>query len=203
MRARDVDILFLPGLGNSDEEHWQRRWIKNLPSARVVEQDAWDAPTLKAWQMRLYEAARAARRPIVLVAHSLGCYLALHSIHLLEVLLKETADGPPTPTDAPPVPTHIAGALLVAPPSRAALATLHGVDPAFGAQFQDPLSCPAVLIASVNDPYAAYADSAALAETTGAELINAGESGHINVASGHGPWPDGLLQLGRLLKRIG
>jgi predicted alpha/beta hydrolase family esterase len=34
-------------------------------------------------------------------------------------------------------------------------------------------------------------------------LSDAGESGHINIASGHGPWPEGLLQFGQFLKKLG
>ena len=30
----------------------------------------------------------------------------------------------------------------------------------------------------------------------------AGNAGHINAASGHGPWPEGLLMFGELMKRL-
>ena len=36
-----------------------------------------------------------------------------------------------------------------------------------------------------------------------ATLSDAGESGHINVESGHGPWPEGLLQFGQFLRKLG
>jgi DNA helicase-2/ATP-dependent DNA helicase PcrA len=36
----------------------------------------------------------------------------------------------------------------------------------------------------------------------GSELHLAGEAGHINVASGHGPWPEGLLMFTRLMQRL-
>ena len=34
-------------------------------------------------------------------------------------------------------------------------------------------------------------------------LSDAGESGHINIASGQGPWPEGLLQFGKFLRKLG
>ncbi len=36
----------------------------------------------------------------------------------------------------------------------------------------------------------------------GSAVIESGEVGHINVASGHGPWPDGLLAFGIFLQRL-
>ncbi len=38
-----------------------------------------------------------------------------------------------------------------------------------------------------------------LAEAWGAELVDAGDSGHLNSESGHGPWPDGLLRFAGFL----
>jgi predicted alpha/beta hydrolase family esterase len=54
-----------------------------------------------------------------------------------------------------------------------------------------------------NDPYCSYARAEHLAGKWGAALSNAGESGHIDVASGHGPWPEGLLRFGQFLKTLG
>jgi predicted alpha/beta hydrolase family esterase len=59
-----------------------------------------------------------------------------------------------------------------------------------------------VLVASRDDPYSTYADAEALARDWGAKLIDAGASGHINAESGHGPWPEGLLQFAAFMKRI-
>ncbi len=46
-----------------------------------------------------------------------------------------------------------------------------------------------MVLASRNDPYAAYDAVAALAADWGADLVDAGEAGGLNAASGHGPWP--------------
>lgn len=59
------------------------------------------------------------------------------------------------------------------------------------------------LIVASNDLYCAYSRAEMLADKWGASLRNAGETGHINVASGHGPWPEGLLQFGQFLKQLG
>ena len=44
--------------------------------------------------------------------------------------------------------------------------------------------------------------AADMATAWGSELHFAGEAGHINLASGHGPWPEGLLMFTRLMQRI-
>jgi predicted alpha/beta hydrolase family esterase len=77
---------------------------------------------------------------------------------------------------------RIEGAFLVAPPDSddSALATL---------------SFPTVVIASENDPHCTFDRAREFAHAWGATLISAGKAGHINTASGHGPWPAGWRQL--------
>jgi uncharacterized protein len=57
-------------------------------------------------------------------------------------------------------------------------------------------------IASRDDKYSSFEDSEALAKAFDAKLIDAGYSGHINVESGHGPWPEGLVQFAAFLKTL-
>jgi predicted alpha/beta hydrolase family esterase len=46
--------------------------------------------------------------------------------------------------------------------------------------------------ASRNDPLGAYEGVSELARDWGASLFDLGESGHLNPASGFGPWPTAL-----------
>ena len=62
-----------------------------------------------------------------------------------------------------------------------------------------PLDVPAVLVASRNDPWMSFDRSQILAEDLGADLIDMGRAGHINVASGFGPWPGGKVIRDRLM----
>ena len=55
-----------------------------------------------------------------------------------------------------------------------------------------PLGFPALLVASENDSWISVEQARSWADIWGAEFVNAGSAGHINVASGHGPWPEGL-----------
>ena len=71
--AGTAQVLNIPGLGNSGALHWQSRWEANYPWFERVELGLWDNPDRSIWVERLDRAIRAAGRPVILVAHSLGC----------------------------------------------------------------------------------------------------------------------------------
>lgn len=88
------------------------------------------------------------------------------------------------------------GAFLVAPPWL----TESDQCPA---QLADFLPMPlhrfpfsSLLVASEDDPYLPIEIAARLASAWGSQFVDVGRQGHINVASGHGPWPtgEGLLR---------
>ncbi|ASU36437.1 alpha/beta hydrolase [Mucilaginibacter xinganensis] len=49
-----------------------------------------------------------------------------------------------------------------------------------------------IVVASTNDYYVTYERATLFAESWGADLVNIGDAGHINVASGFGEWNEGL-----------
>ena len=187
MRTADVDIIILPGIGGGTSDHWYSRWEAKLPTARRVVQADWHRPDLETWTARLAAAVEEARRPVVLVAHSLG---VLTVVHIASRLQKP--DGG----------RRIAGAFLVAPPSAEALRKIDAIDPAFAEVPMSPLPFPAVLVASRDDPYASWTASQAMATAWHADLVDAGTSGHLNDDSGHGPWPEGLMRFAGFLKGL-
>lgn len=181
MKTAECDILIIPGLGNSGPDHWQTRWERKLPTARRVEQADWDVPVRADWVERIAEAVAAATRPVVLVAHSLGVLAAV---------------------EAAPRLTGVRAAFLVAPPDTGRADVPEPVKASFAGVSADPLPFPSMLVASRNDPYCAQEIADDLAAAWGAVFVDAGEAGHINVASGHGPWPEGLTRFATLLTRI-
>jgi predicted alpha/beta hydrolase family esterase len=182
MRTSDADLLIIPGLGGSGPDHWQTRWEQKLSTARRVEQRDWDKPQRDEWVSAISSAIKAARRPVILIAHSLGVIAAIHAS-------RETAPS-------------IKGAFLVAAPSEGRLAGVAEADPAFRPYPRGKLPFPSMFVASRDDPYSSLADAEALARDWGAKLIDAGEAGHLNAESGHGPWPEGLLQFAAFMKHI-
>jgi hypothetical protein len=191
MRSSDADILMVPGWSSSGDDHWQSRWERNLKTARRIEQNDWLKPQRDAWVGRILAAAAGSSRPVVLVAHSLGVAAVAHA-------------GVRMPKG------FVAGAFLVAPAdvdNASAWPVTEGeVFDVPGSGFaplpREPLPFPAALIASTNDPYCTIERARALAGAWGATLVEAGALGHINPASGHGPWPEGVLRFGGFLSRL-
>ena len=212
MKTAEADILIVPGWSSSGPDHWQSRWEKNVKTARRVEQQDWYAPNKTLWVARLIEEVASSVRPVVLVAHSLGVITVAQAAQKLGRL-------PGTP---------VAGAFLVAPAdvenasgwpvtegwtfenSNAAkapeAAVTHHHQSGDGGGFAPipmmPLPFPSALIASATDPYCSPARAKEFAAAWGSALIESGDVGHINTASGHGPWPDGLLAFGMFMQRL-
>jgi hypothetical protein len=182
MRTKDADILIIPGLGNSGPDHWQSRWEGKISSARRVAQQDWEQPDFEAWTEEIVRAVNGSERPLILVAHSLGVIAAVHAAQKLE--------------------GKIAGGFLVAPPSERVIAEHGMIDPRFVPVPNAPLPFPSVLVASRDDPYSTYAEAEEMAYAWGSAIADAGLSGHLNVASGHGPWPEGLMVFAGFLKRL-
>lgn len=178
--AAPPTVLTLPGLHGSGPDHWQSHWERRRPRVQRVEQESWTAPELGRWAAALERAVRAAPGPVVLAAHSLGCALVAH--------WSRTGRG----TD------RVRGALLVAPADVDVLAPLLGLR-SFAPMPHEELPFAACVVASDDDPFVSLERAQAFARAWGARLENAGPRGHINVESGHGPWPEGERYLEALL----
>jgi predicted alpha/beta hydrolase family esterase len=120
---------------------------------------------------------------VVLIGHSLGSLAAAGAI---------SGGG------------KVAAAFLVAPPDPHSQAFAQvSIDPAFKEKApQAALKVPGVIVASRTDPFAEWNYAEGLARQWGLELADAGDAGHINAESGHGPWPEGLMRLAGLFNKI-
>lgn len=183
MKSSDLDLLVVPGFSGSGPDHWQSRWESKLATARRIEQADWDRPMRDDWVRRIADDVRSATRPVVIIAHSLGVYAVAHAAPLL-------------------VGANVRTAFLVAPPSEQVVATYDDIDPAFLPVPRTPLPFPSLAVLSRTDPYATYEQGEELALAWGSEVVDAGDSGHINTDSGHGPWPEGLMRLAGLFKTL-
>ncbi|KQV34293.1 MULTISPECIES: alpha/beta hydrolase [unclassified Rhizobium] len=183
MKASEANILIVPGYTNSGPDHWQTRWQNKLASARRVEQAEWAKPVREDWIARMVEEVNASTKPVVIVAHSLGVATAVHAL--------PHVDG-----------NKIAGAFLVAPPevTNPKIRPKHLMT--FGPYPRDPLPFPSLVIASRNDPFGSYDHAGDIANAWGSLLVDAGESGHINSESGHGPWPEGTMVFAQFLSKL-
>jgi predicted alpha/beta hydrolase family esterase len=175
-------VLIVPGWQGSGPDHWQSDLQSRHPEYERVEQRDWYNVDLEAWVAALHHSITLSQEPVVLVAHSLGCLTIAWWAYLF-----------------PEVSGLVSAALLVAPP-----------DLECSAERPEPLNCfppppraafpfPSVLVGSEDDPYMTIDAAARLAADWDSYFINAGTAGHINPASGFGPWPRGERLLDQLV----
>lgn len=182
MKAAEVDLLIIPDQGGADDEHWQSRWQRKLSTARRVEQDDWSGADRDAWLESIRAAVEAAERPVVFLAHGLGVAAVVHA--------------------AASLPAGTVAAAFFVAPTDVDDCDAGEADPEFGDLPSDPLPFPSMLVASRSDPSCGYARADDLGHAWGSFVIDAGEIGHANSASGHGPWPEGSLTFARFLSSI-
>jgi len=182
MKAKDADILIIPGYTNSGPDHWQSRWEARISSARRVEQAEWSKPVREDWVDRVVEAVNEGQKPAVLVAHSLGIACAVHGV--------------------PRYRNPVAGAFFVAPPDVANPKIRPKHLMTFGPYPRAPLPFPSIVVASRNDHFGSFEQAEDIAAAWGSLFLDAGEAGHINAEAGYGPWPEGSLAFARFLSRL-
>jgi uncharacterized protein len=176
-----ASYLVVPGLNGSGEGHWQIHWLADLANSFLVEQAIWSRPSELDWLATLEEAI-VAHPGSIIVAHSLGC-----------VLTAGLANSP--------VAEHVAGALLVAPCDIGRTEKLHPDRLDFQTMPRERLPFPSIVVASRNDPYMSFAAARSFAGAWGSGLVDLGDAGHINVASGFGRWPEGYALASGLERR--
>ncbi|WP_337796971.1 RBBP9/YdeN family alpha/beta hydrolase [Agrobacterium vitis] len=182
MKASQAEILIVPGYTNSGPDHWQSRWEGKLSTARRVEQAEWAKPVREDWVKRLVEEVNRAEKPVVLVGHSLGVPTIVHAV--------------------PHFQRKVAGAFLVAPPNVANSAIRPRHLMTFGPYPRTPLPFPTLIVASRNDPFGTYDHAEDIAKAWGGLVVDAGEAGHLNAESGHGPWPEGTMVFAQFLSKL-
>ena len=173
-----TNYLIIPGLGNSGEQHWQTYFEESLPNSTRVKQAEWDSPECNDWVAEINAAAsRFDPSTVIMIGHSLGCAAIAHWAS----------------TSA----KQIKGAMLVAPSDTESV----GYDfPAtgFAPLPATKISFPTIIVASLNDPWVSMDRAKLFASNWGSQLVDIGEAGHINAASGHYKWNEGLEILSRL-----
>ena len=164
--------FIIPGLGNSGAEHWQT-WLESAGDNVIrIHQKEWELPSRYDWVATIEEAtSNTPNEEIVLIGHSLGC---------TAIAYWATEYG-----------RKIRGALLVAPSDVEAPQYTFDTK-GFEKVPLERISFPTIVVASENDEWVSLDRARFFAEHWRSQFINLGNAGHINVASGYGPWPQGL-----------
>jgi predicted alpha/beta hydrolase family esterase len=177
-------IVIIHGYDGSGPGHWQR-WLaaalhrRNVPVMFPELPDP-SAPQKDAWVAALAEVLAGVRdAPVSLVCHSLGCWAVDHLVAERGVC-------------------GVRAALLVAPPSPFLI--FEPVDTFFPpprrAAAWAPIAAQTLLVGGDNDEFTAPEEFEAIARTIGVRCQILPGVGHVNLESGHGPWPFALEWLG-------
>lgn len=169
--------LIVPGLDGSPAPHWQHWWAATDPRALMVDLSDPSRPVAAVWETELAS----------IILHHPGCVVVGHSLGA--VLIARILTKWPQ--------LKVRAALLVAP------AETRGSDRIghFGPIPETPLGVPTTVVASRNDPWMGFARSRLLSQAWEADLVDLGFAGHINVASGYGPWAQGKRLRDDLLRK--
>lgn len=169
--------LIVPGLDGSPAPHWQDWWARTDATAMMLDMGDTARPVREVWEATL--AVHVMTHPdSILVGHSLGATTIAHLLARWPGL-------------------RIRAALLVAPVDPRGIARIDR----FGPPPREAFDVPALVVASRNDPLIGFDASRRLAADWGAGLHDLGHAGHINIASGFGPWPGGKVLRDGLLAR--
>lgn len=180
----NVTILFVPGLRDHVDDHWQTHAARAIPGSVTVEPLTRDRLSRAARVEALDAALHAIEGDVVIAAHSAGCLMVAHwaenpTRSIRGALLATPADVEnPLPQGYPTRPELDAGGWL--PIARV------------------KMPFPTIVVASLNDPLAGFDRVAELAQSWDATLQDGGEVGHLNPPAGFGPWPKGLELIAQL-----
>ena len=172
-------VLIVPGLRDQVAQHWQtlleaRLRAAGRPVASVPPMGRVDLSCAQR-VVAIERAAQAVDGPLVIVAHSGGVIMLAHWAQqtqrpVLGALLATPPDfDQPLPDGYPTLDELRAGGWLPVP--------------------RRALPFPSIVAASRDDPLGRFERVAELAEAWGSRLVDLGDVGHLNPASGYGDWP--------------
>lgn len=171
-------VLLVPGLRDHVDQHWQTWLQARVPGCRAVPPMGREDLDCSRRVEAIEQATQAIAGPLVLVAHSAGCIMVAHWARrttraVLGALLATPPDfETPMPAGYPTLAQLQQGGWLPVPRER--------------------LPFRSIVAMSRDDPLASFERVQALAAGWGSVVDDQGSVGHLNPASGHGPWPAAL-----------
>lgn len=174
-----TNYLIIPGLGNSGPQHWQTYFEQSGDNFYRVNQKEWDAPVCSEWVEAMdREISTFDPSTVILIGHSSGSIAIAHWATKYNKKIKGALIVAPSDPEAP---QYIFPAIGFAPvPTQ-------------------KINFKTIVVASSNDQWVSLERAKEFANNWGSDFINIGEAGHINTASGHYRWDEGLA----ILKTLG
>ncbi|MCE4265988.1 RBBP9/YdeN family alpha/beta hydrolase [Rhodococcus globerulus] len=167
-------VVIVPGLRDHVDEHWQTLLENKLDRVRSVPPLSENKLSLAARIAALDAVISDIDGPIVLVAHSAGVMITVHwalqaNRPIVGALLATPADLERQLPEGYPVLEDLSTNGWLPIPRR-------------------QLPFPSIVAVSSNDPLADRLRVANMAEVWGSRLVDLGDVGHLNPASGYGEW---------------
>jgi predicted alpha/beta hydrolase family esterase len=168
-------VLIVPGLRDHVGQHWQTLLADQLPDARTVPPMGREDLDCARRVAAIEDVAREIAGPLLVVAHSGGVVTVAHWARqtrstVTAALLAVPPDfETPMPEGYPTIDALRAGGWLPVPRER--------------------LPFRSYVCASTDDPLARIERVEQMAHDWGSTFVNLGPVGHLNPASGYGPWP--------------
>lgn len=170
-------VLIVPGLRDHVAQHWQTLLAAEWPDAQTVPPMGREDLDCARRVDAIESAVSAIQGRVILVAHSGGCVMVAHW------------------AQSTPHASRIQGALMATPPDFEApmpegYPTIEALR--MGGWLpvpRRPLPFKNLVALSENDPLGDLNAIQRLAHDWQADTVNLGRVGHLNPASGFGPWP--------------
>ena len=171
--------IIIPGLHNSNDQHWQTRFEHSNPSKfHRVEQENWDELECKTWINRIEEELiQFDHSELILIGHTIGCMAIVHWFNKYHHPIKGALFVAPSDAEDENYPNYIKG---------------------FAPIPLTPLPIPTIVVGSTNDHVTTLGRTKQFAEAWGSKLIVLENAGLIEPKSGFGEWEEGL----ELLKKL-
>lgn len=173
--SKQATILIVPGLRDHVSAHWQTLLAAEIPNSVTVPPLERDKLDCSARVAALDAVFKRIDGSVILVAHSAGVMIAVQWL--------KRHNRP------------IQGALFATPPDfETPMPEGHSSMEALNANGWLPvpravLPFPCIVAASRNDPLASFDRVNKMASDWGARVVDLGNVGHLNPASGYGAWP--------------
>lgn len=174
--------LILPGVGGSNEQHWQS-WLEAELGQCVRIEQQWDRPILNEWVKQTVNTLEK-YSSFQIIAHSFGCLTSIATLARF-----------------PELKERVKKLVLVAPANPARFSPTgfaHQTTHNFTEYFKGiEINVPNIMLVSENDPWFEFDQVTQFAQNWNAPYLNLGQVGHINTESGFGQFPELLNHLYR------
>jgi len=172
-RANSSMKVIIPGLHNSNQDHWQTRFERTSPDNFIrIHQENWDEPDCETWINQIeHELTALNHAELVLIGHSIGCIAIVKWVEKFGHRIKGALLVAPSDPENPNYPSYITGFTPIP---------------------NETLPFPTIVVASDNDHVTTIERSKTFAKNWGSKLVILNDAGHIEPKSGFGNWPLGL-----------